>query len=145
MNSYSDSCSGSSGSLEVTAKQGGGPRTLPDPHSADLDTSASAKSSDTPSKRHKRMDRDERIAYLEDEIKKNTADIRDLSADVRRAMRQLTESLDEKQMEGIKEAMVNLKEDKDRLLTENAELKVELSALRNPKELVDAPVPAQGM
>ena len=98
------------------------------------------------------MDRDERIAYLEDEIKKNTADLRDLSkkiealADVRRAMRQLTESLDEKQMKDIDEDLSDIKGREKRLLTENAELKAELSELRNPKGvLVDAPVPVQGM
>ncbi len=153
MNSNSDSGSGSSGSLEVTAKQGGGPRTPPDSHSADFDTSAPAlsSSSDTPSKRQKRMERDERMAYLEDTIKNKDVDIRVLSKEIaalvveQLAIRRIPEaSRDIQLLVSIEEAIADMRNERDRLVAEIADLKTKMSQLEKPQE-PDAPVPAQGM
>ncbi len=140
-----------SDSPEVTAKQGGGPRTPPD--SADFDTSASTKSSDTPSKRHKPINRDEEIACLKETIKNKDADLRVLSKDIKAladeqlAIRRKPEasSGDIALLDSIEKVIADMKEDKKRLVAEILDLKAELSELKNPKELVDAPVPAQGM
>ena len=152
-NSGSGSSSGSSsGSPEVTAKQGGGPRTPPDSHSADFDTSASTKSSDTPSKRRKPMDRDEEIACLKETIENKDADLVSLSkkidslVDEQLAIRRLPEaSRDIALLDSIEKVIPNMRIREDRLVAEIAKHEAELSELRNTKELVDVPVPAQGI
>ncbi len=76
----SGSCGSGSDSLEATAKKGDGSRTLPDFHSADLGTSASALSpSDTKSMRHKPMNWEEEIASLKETIKSQKVDLGSLS------------------------------------------------------------------
>ena len=149
-NSGSSHSNPGSDSPEVTAKQGGGPRTPPD--SANFDTSASTKSSDTPSKRHKPINRDEEIACLKETIKNKDADLVSLSkkidslVDEQLAIRRLPEaSRDIALLDSIEKVIPDMKEDKKRLVAEIAKHEAELSELKNPKELVDAPVPAQGM
>ena len=61
MSSISGSSGSGSGSIEVTTTNGGG-STLSDSYAANLGASVSAKSSDTQSKRHKSMDREEKMA-----------------------------------------------------------------------------------
>ena len=170
--STSKSNSGS-GSLEMSSdlaskatRDGSGPP-LPDSNSADLGTSASASSSSgTPSKRHK-PDRDEKIAHLEDEITRITADLRVLSGKLYAATERRDRLLEKEErtsidaecliaveknistMEKDKDRMEkredDMRKDKNRLVAEVADLKAEMSGLRNPKELVYAPVPVQGM
>ena len=149
-NSGSSHSNPGSDSPEVTAKQGGGPRTPPD--SADLDTSASAKSSDTQSKRHKPINRDEEIACLKETIKNKDADLVSLSkkidslVDEQLAIRRLPEaSRDIALLDSIEKVIPKMRIREDRLVAEIAKHEAELSELKNPKELVDAPVPAQGM
>ncbi len=149
----SDTSGSGSGYIEVTAKQGGGPRTPPDSHSADLDSSASAiSSSDTKAKRHKPMDRDEEIACLKETIKNKDADLRGLSKEIaalvveQLAIRRIPEaSRDIQLLVSIEEVITDMRKREDRLVAEVAKHEAELSELKNPKELVDAPVPAQGM
>ena len=147
---------GSSGSLEVTAKQGGGPRTPPDPHFADFDTSASAfsSSSDTPSKRHKRMERDEMMAYLEEMINTKDDDLKSFSKEIASATKKRDKLLEKeeelttnetKSLNRIEEDISDMRKDKNMLAAEILELKAELKALKHPKELVEASVPAQGI
>ncbi len=149
-NSGSSHSNSGSGSPEVTAKKGGGPRTPPD--SADFDTSASALSSDTQSKRHKSMDRDEEIACLIETIKNKDADLVSLSkkidslVDEQLAIRRLPEaSRDIELLDSIVKVIPDMKEDKKRLVAEIADLKTEMIQLKHPKAPADAPVFAQGM
>ena len=119
-------------------------------HSADLGTSVSAKSSDT--NRRKPIDRDERMADLEEMIKNKDVAVMNLSKEVaalfveQLAIRRIPEaSRDSQLLFSIEEVIANKRIDKARLVAEIAKHEVELSELKNPKELVDAPVPAQGI
>ena len=102
------------------------------PLSADSNTSASAKSSDT--KRHKSIDRDERMANLKEIIKSKDAALSNLSrkfeslADERRALLKLPESSrDSLLLKSIEEDLPDMRKREDRLVADIAELKVELS------------------
>ena len=141
--------------VSKATRDGSGPP-LPDSNSADSGTSASASSSssDTQSKRHK-PDRDERIAYLEGEIKKNTEDLRSLSKEIASVTNERAQlhrkeevlSISENRRLGVieKEDLPRMIQMEARLVAEIAEHKAELSRLKNLMELVDAPVSAQGM
>ena len=153
-NSGSSHSNPGSDSPEVTAKQGGGPRTPPD--SADFDTSASAlsSSSDTPSKRHKPINRDEEIACLKETIKNKDADLVSLSKKIDSATKKRDKLLEKeeelttnetKSLNRIEEDISDMRKDKNMLAAEILELKAELKALKHPKELVEASVPAQGI
>ena len=136
-NSGSSHSNPGSDSPEVTAKQGGGPRTPPDPHSAVFDTSASAlsSSSDTPSKRHKRMERDERMAYLEEMINTKDDDLKSFSKEIALATKKRDKLLEKeeelttyetKSLNRIEEDISDMRKDKNRLAAEILELKAEL-------------------
>ena len=116
---------------------------------ADSNASASAKSS-----LFKPMDRDERIAYLDKMIKKKDAVIMKVSEEIASATKRRDKLLDKEvlttndtnRLRVIEEEdLPYMRKERDRLATEIVELKAELSALKHPKELADAPVPAQGM
>ena len=160
--STSKSYSGS-GSLEMssdlvskTTKDGSGPP-LPDSNSADSGTSASAlsSSSDNQNKRHKPMYRDDRIAYLEGEIKEKGATLMRRSEEIASVINERAElhrkeevlSLNESRRLGVieEEDLPDMKAERARLVADIAEHKAELSQLKNLMELVDAPVSAQGM
>ena len=120
--------------------------------SADLGTTASAKSSVTQSESLKPMDRDERMAYLEETIKNKDADLRGISTkidslvDEQLAIRRIPEaSRDNALLDSIEKVIADMKVREKRFATEIVELKAELSALKHPKELAGAPVPPQGM
>ena len=119
-------------------------------HSADLGTSVSAKSSDT--NRHKPIDRDEKMANLEEMIKNKDVAVMNLSKELaalfveQLAIRRIPEaSRDSQLLFSIEEVIANKRIDKARLVAEVDELKMELKELKHPKELADAPVPAQGI
>ena len=121
-------------------------------HSADFGTIASVKSSDTQSESLKPMDRDKKMAYLEEIIKNKDAALMSLSrkieslADERRALLKLPESSrNGPLLKEIEEDVTDMKKDKARLVADVAEHKAELNQLNNPKELADAPVPARGI
>ncbi len=149
-----------SGSLEMssdvvskTTKDGSGPP-LPDSNFADLGTSVSS-SSDTPSKRHKPMDREDRIAYLEGEIKEKDATLMRRSEEIASVIKERAKlhrkkgvlSNNESRRLGVieEEDLPDMKEEKARLVAEIAAHKADLSRLKNHMELIDTPVPAQGM
>ena len=114
---------------------------------ADSSTSASAKSS-----LNKPMDRDERLAYLEEMIK--DAALMRLAEEIASAT-QMRDKLLEKEvltttethrLKVIEEVdLPDMRKDRDRLAREIVELKAELSELKHPKELADAPVPEHGI
>ena len=155
----SDTSGSGSGSPEAselasnsTGKVGGQSK-LSDLLSADSGSSTTlAKSSESPPKKPKLMERGEKIAYLEDMIKNKDATLTSLSekiealAEERRALRKLQETIQIGfQLKDIEVDLSDMKEDKKRLVAEIADLKTEMSQLKNPKEPADAPVPARGM
>ena len=120
------------------------------PLSTDSNASSSAKSNDT--KRLKPMDRDERMAYLEDMIKTNIDDLRGLSKEIatlfaeQLAIRRIPEaSRDSQLLISIEEVIADMKKREVRLVAEVAKHETELNQLKHPTELVDAPIPAQGI
>ena len=116
-------------------------------HSADLGTSASAKSFDTQSESLKPMDRDVEIRSLKDTIKNKDAVIMRLSEEIASATKRRDKLL-EKEVLTINETnrlrvieeedLPDMRKREDRLVTEIAELKAELSAPKHPKEPADA-------
>ena len=131
----------------------GGQSKLSDLLSADSGSSTTlAKSSESQPKKPRPMDRDEKIAYLEDMIKNKDATLTSLSekiealAEERRALRKLPETIQTGfQLKDIEVDLSDMKEDKKRLVAEIADLKTEMSQLKHPKEPAYAPVPAQGI
>ena len=133
----------------------GGQSTLSDSLSADSGSSTMS----TPSvsgaspKRHKPMDRDEKIAYLEDMIKTKGLGLMSLSEEIALTIRRQTQLLEKDELSTKENTLlsvigINLPDMRGRevrLAAEIAKHEAELSELKNPKELVDAPVPAQGM
>ena len=122
------------------------------PLSADFGTIASVKSSDTQSESLKPMDRDKKMAYLEEIIKNKDAALMSLSrkieslADERRALLKLPESSrNGPLLKEIEEDVTDMKKDKARLVADVAKHETELNQLKHSKELADAPVPAQGI
>ena len=122
-------------------------------HSADSNSNVSAKSSDTQSESLKPMDRDVEIRSIKETIKNKDADVVSLSKkidslfDEQLAIRRKPEasSRDIALLDSIEKVIADMREDKKRLVAEIAKHEAELSELKNPKELVNAPVPAQGM
>ena len=142
--------------VKMTIKVGDNPNPNPNPqissviHSADLVTSVSAKSSDI--KKYKPVDRDVEIRSLKDTIKNKDVALMSLSrkieslADERRALLKLpVSSRNGPLLKEIEEDVSDMKKREARLVAEIAEHKAELRQLNNPKELADAPVPAQGI
>ena len=131
----------------------GGQSKLSDLLSADSGSSTTlAESSESPPKKPKLMDRDEKIAYLEDMIKNKDATLTSLSEEIkklaeeRRAMLKLPESSrDGLLLKSIDDDLPDMRKDRDRLAAEILKHEAGLNALKNPKEPADAPVPAQGM
>ena len=120
--------------------------------SADSNSSVTAKSSDTQSESLKPMDRDVEIRSIKETIKNKDADLVSLSkkidslVDEQLAIRRLPEaSRDIALLDSIEKVIPKMRIREDRLVAEIAKHEAELSELKNPKELVDAPVPAQGM
>ena len=121
------------------------------PLSTDSNASSSAKSNDT--KRLKPMDRDERMAYLEDMIKTNIDDLRGLSKEIatlfaeQLAIRRIPKARrsDSQLLISIEEVIADMKKREVRLVAEVAKHETELNQLKHPTELVDAPIPAQGI
>jgi chromosome segregation ATPase len=112
---------------------------------------SSSSSSESPPKKPKPMDINEEINCLKDSIKKKDATLTSLSneikkfAEERRALRKLPETIQiGLQLKDIDEDLPDMRRERDRLVAEITKHEAELSQLINPKELVDAPVPAQG-
>ena len=126
-------------------------------HSADLGTSAmlvSAISSDTPPKMYKPMGRVEKMAYLEDTIKSNYADIRSLSMEIASATKKQELLLEKKKLTSNETTRLRVIENvnlpdmrkwRDELVAQVAKHEAELSELKYPKEPSDAPISAQGI
>ena len=152
--------SGSHSTKNMTIKVGDSPinispeiSSIQSSHSADSNSNVSAKSSDTQSESLKPMDRDVEIRSIKETIKNKDADVVSLSKkidslfDEQLAIRRKPEasSRDIALLDSIEKVIADMREDKKRLVAEIAKHEAELSELKNPKELVNAPVPAQGM
>ena len=116
--------------------------------------SASAISSDFPPRRYKPMDRDERMAYLEDTIKSTYAALMSLSEEIASATKEQALLLKKEVLSSNESRLLRVIEDvnlpdmrkrEDRLVAQIAKHETELNQLKYPKELADAPVPAQGI
>ena len=100
------------------------------------------------------MDRDERIAYFEEMIKKKDAIIMRLAEEIASATKRRDKLLEKEVLTTNETNRLKVIEEEDlpdmrgrekRLATEIVKHETELSALKHPKELADASVPAQGM
>ena len=100
------------------------------------------------------MDRDERMAYLEDTIKSTYAALMSLSEEIASATKEQALLLKKEVLSSNESRLLRVIEDvnlpdmrkrEDRLVAEIADHKAELRQLNNPKEVADAPVPAQGI
>ena len=128
------------------------PKTSSVIHSADLGTRVSVKSSD--SKKLKPVDRDVEMSSLKDTIKSKDADLRSLSKEIASAPKKQAQLLEKAVLSSNESRLLRVIEDvnlpdmkgrEKRLVAEIAEHKAEFRQLNNPKELADAPVPAQGI
>ena len=128
------------------------PKTSSVIHSADLGTSVSAKSSDT--KRYNPVDRDVEISSLKDMIKSKEVALMSLSEEITSEIKKQAQLLEKEVLSSNESRLLRVIEDvnlpdmrkrEDRFVAEIAVHKAELRQLNNPKELADAPVPAQGI
>ena len=96
----------------------------------------------------------EEINFLKETIKTKGADLRSLSEEIASSIRRQTQLLEKEVLSTSESRLLSVIEDinlpdmrqrEKRFVDEIAKHETELSALINPKELVDAPVPAQGM
>ena len=115
--------------------------------------SASAISSGTPPRRYDPVDRDVEISSLKDTIKSKDVALINLSEEIASATKEraqlhkkdLLSRNESRRLEVIEaEDLPYMRIDKARLVAEIAKHETELSQLKHPKELADAPVPAQG-
>ena len=116
--------------------------------------SASAISSGTPPRRYDPVDRDVEISSLKDTIKSKDVALMSLSEEIasvineraRLLKKEVLSSNESRRLIVIEaEDLPYMRKDKDRLVAEIAKHEAELSQLKHPKELIDAPVPAQGI
>ena len=128
------------------------PKTSSVIHSADLGTSVSAKSSDT--KRYNPVDRDVEISSLKDTIKSKDVALMSLLKEIASATEKQAQLLEKAVLSSNESRLLrviedvnlpDMRKDKDRLVAEIAKHETELNRLKHPMELVDAPVPAQGI
>ena len=100
------------------------------------------------------MDRDVEISSLKDTIKSKDVALMSLSEEIasvineraRLLKKEVLSSNESRRLIVIEaEDLPDMRKERGRLVAEIADHKAELNQLKRPKELVDAPVPAQGM